>query len=70
MPNIKEVFYYLFHPCRNNDGDFYFWGYGGTGRHVGLRNRCRKACRFESYYPYHSSMAELVDATDLKSVVQ
>ena len=27
-------------------------GYGEIGRHARLRIWCRKACRFESYYPH------------------
>jgi hypothetical protein len=26
-------------------------GYGGTGRHVDLRNQCEIVCEFESRYP-------------------
>ena len=29
-----------------------FCGYGEIGRHARLRIWCRKACRFESYYPH------------------
>ena len=29
-----------------------FRGYGEIGRHARLRIWCRKACRFESYYPH------------------
>ena len=30
-------------------------GYGEIGRHARLRIWCRKACRFESYYPHKKS---------------
>ena len=29
-------------------------GYGEIGRHARLRIWCRKACRFESYYPHET----------------
>jgi hypothetical protein len=32
------------------------WGYGGTGRRSGLKIRRRKACRFESDYPYQAKV--------------
>ena len=32
-------------------------GYGEIGRHARLRIWCRKACRFESYYPHEKSFS-------------
>jgi hypothetical protein len=32
-------------------------GYGEIGRHARLRIWCRKACRFESYYPHQKSFS-------------
>ena len=32
-------------------------GYGEIGRHARLRIWCRKACRFESYYPHKKSFS-------------
>jgi hypothetical protein len=31
-------------------------GYGEIGRHARLRIWCRKACRFESYYPHKKKL--------------
>ena len=37
----------------------YIWGYGEIGKHVGLKNQCRKASRFDSGYPYQTSQIKL-----------
>ena len=34
-------------------------GYGEIGRHARLRIWCRKACRFESYYPHYLLLKSL-----------
>ena len=36
-------------------------GYGEIGRHARLRIWCRKACRFESYYPHKKSPSLSLD---------
>ncbi len=36
-----------------------FCGYGEIGRHARLRIWCRKACRFESYYPHKTKCNSL-----------
>ena len=36
-----------------------FRGYGEIGRHARLRIWCRKACRFESYYPHKTKCNSL-----------
>lgn len=38
-----------------------FCGYGEIGRHARLRIWCRKACRFESYYPHKKSEINVSD---------
>ena len=37
-----------------------FRGYGEIGRHARLRIWCRKACRFESYYPHKTKCNSLI----------
>lgn len=41
-------------------------GYDETGRLAGMRGLCRKACGFESHYPHHAWVAQLVGGAVLR----